>query len=193
MSLPDGRSDPEAVLAVRLRNAGIGSVSPFADPPRPPALAQRGITGRLQTIVLFKPGQPAEEGREVAPGGSRTGNLAAIRPARSSGATPSKRITTEEAIHQAMRATALLLLSTAALLIGCSSKPPEERSTSESHVPVVGSDRDAHGCIPSAGYRWCATTNQCERPWDLAKSKGFEPTPEAFEQYCQSKTQRGRN
>ncbi|KAJ3260868.1 hypothetical protein HK103_007431 [Boothiomyces macroporosus] len=32
--------------------------------------------------------------------------------------------------------------------------------------PVVGGDRDAHGCIPSAGYTWCESTQQCQRSWE---------------------------
>ncbi|VVB57368.1 Bacterial extracellular solute-binding proteins, family 3 [uncultured archaeon] len=31
---------------------------------------------------------------------------------------------------------------------------------------MVGNDRDAHGCIPSAGYSWCAYSNSCIRPWE---------------------------
>ena len=49
---------------------------------------------------------------------------------------------------------------------------------------VVGSDRDEHGCIGSAGYRWCEHSGQCERPWELAKKAGFENTPEQFDAYC---------
>lgn len=48
----------------------------------------------------------------------------------------------------------------------------------------VGADRDAHGCIGSAGYRWCARENSCVRPWELAQSKGFEVNPINFERYC---------
>ena len=33
-----------------------------------------------------------------------------------------------------------------------------------------GGDRDAHGCIGSAGYRWCAAQNACVRPWRVASS-----------------------
>jgi len=117
----------------------------------------------------------------------------AIRRSRAGEANRSKRTITEEATDHTMRTTALVLLSTAVLLIGCSDPRPDEHSTSEKHTPAVGSDRDAHGCIPSAGYRWCATTNQCERPWEIAKAKGFEPTAEAFEQYCQRNTQQGTN
>lgn len=31
---------------------------------------------------------------------------------------------------------------------------------------TVGGDKDAHGCIPSAGYSWCAKTSKCIRPWE---------------------------
>ncbi len=50
---------------------------------------------------------------------------------------------------------------------------------------LVGADRDEHGCIGSAGYRWCAKTQQCERPWELAEAEGFENTPEAFKAFCE--------
>jgi hypothetical protein len=29
-----------------------------------------------------------------------------------------------------------------------------------------GSDKDAHGCIPSAGYQWCEATQKCYRSWE---------------------------
>ena len=51
----------------------------------------------------------------------------------------------------------------------------------------VGQDRDAHGCISSAGYRWCEKTGRCERPWELARAEGFENSLEAFERYCKNK------
>ncbi|MDN7425907.1 MULTISPECIES: hypothetical protein [unclassified Burkholderia] len=50
--------------------------------------------------------------------------------------------------------------------------------------PLVGGDRDAHGCIGSAGYAWCARTQQCERPWELAKAQGFANSAQAYEQFC---------
>jgi len=31
---------------------------------------------------------------------------------------------------------------------------------------LVGGDRDAHGCIPSAGYTWCDATQKCYRPFE---------------------------
>jgi hypothetical protein len=48
----------------------------------------------------------------------------------------------------------------------------------------VGADRDARGCIGSAGYAWCARESACVRPWELADVKGFENNEQAFTAYC---------
>ncbi|MEJ2309289.1 MAG: peptidase [Gammaproteobacteria bacterium] len=85
-----------------------------------------------------------------------------------------------------MRSTTLLLLSSLFFLAACSGEKSSETGTSGENLPPVGSDRDEHGCIASAGYRWCATENECVRPWELAKEKGFDETPDAFDDYCQN-------
>lgn len=51
---------------------------------------------------------------------------------------------------------------------------------------LPGGDRDARGCITSAGYAWCDKTQACERSWELASRQGFENTLEGFTAYCQS-------
>jgi len=33
-------------------------------------------------------------------------------------------------------------------------------------APMVGNDRDAHGCIGSAGYSWCEAKQKCLRAWE---------------------------
>ena len=38
--------------------------------------------------------------------------------------------------------------------------------TPVSPAPIVGGDRDAHGCIGSAGYTWCEVKNKCLRTWE---------------------------
>ncbi|WP_456457126.1 hypothetical protein [Nitratifractor sp.] len=48
-------------------------------------------------------------------------------------------------------------------------------------------DRNMHGCIVSAGYRWCAYLEKCVRPWELAKERGFNQDKQAFEKFCQPK------
>ncbi|WP_159711340.1 hypothetical protein [Geminicoccus flavidas] len=74
-----------------------------------------------------------------------------------------------------MRApTVLLALLTLAACQSPADEPPAR----------VGADADAHGCRPSAGYRWCARTAQCERPWELAEAEGFEVSEAAFAQFC---------
>jgi hypothetical protein len=32
--------------------------------------------------------------------------------------------------------------------------------------PILGGDKDEHGCIGSAGYIWCEPLNKCIRPWE---------------------------
>jgi polar amino acid transport system substrate-binding protein len=66
-----------------------------------------------------------------------------------------------------MKNNAILAFAVVAILIfsfGCAQQqPPAPQPTP---VPMPGSDRDAHGCIPSAGYTWCADLNKCIRPWE---------------------------
>ena len=49
---------------------------------------------------------------------------------------------------------------------------------------AVGADKDQNGCIGSAGYRWCAKTKQCERPWELASREDFSKDESAFDTFC---------
>jgi hypothetical protein len=58
-------------------------------------------------------------------------------------------------------------------------------------VGPVGGTRDAHGCLPAAGYTWCARIRQCVRPWEFAAKKGIANTPAAFERACRARKTRG--
>ncbi|WP_411851610.1 peptidase [Stenotrophomonas sp. LGBM10] len=71
----------------------------------------------------------------------------------------------------------LPILLCCGLLAACSTPSPPA-------PPVVGGDRDSHGCIGSAGYRWCTRSGQCERPWELAKAQGLDNTAAAIDAYC---------
>lgn len=62
--------------------------------------------------------------------------------------------------------------------------PASAVTTAGAASPRVGADRDAHGCIGSAGYRWCGRTARCERPWELAAAAGFANEAAAFEAFC---------
>jgi predicted amidohydrolase YtcJ len=88
-----------------------------------------------------------------------------------------------------MNDRAMLITFACILVAGCpneDAKGVDEPSSAEPEaVPTLpGSDRDEQGCIRSAGYHWCERTQQCERPWELAKREGFENTAEAFEAWC---------
>ncbi|WP_412529373.1 hypothetical protein [Burkholderia lata] len=65
---------------------------------------------------------------------------------------------------------------------------PPAQSSAPAVPPMPGTDRDAHGCIPSAGYSWCEATQQCERPWELAKQKGFANSAQGYDQFCRNST-----
>jgi hypothetical protein len=74
---------------------------------------------------------------------------------------------------------AALILGIGAMA-GCNAASKAGQATQ----PPVGADRDAHGCIASAGYTWCAREAACVRPWELAQQRGFANTSEAFAKYC---------
>ena len=86
-----------------------------------------------------------------------------------------------------MRALTCLFSLTAALLVTSAASASDEPAAAGKQTPAVGAERDHHGCIPSAGYRWCAKANECVRPWELAKEQGLDPTFEAFEDFCRGK------
>ncbi len=56
--------------------------------------------------------------------------------------------------------------------------------TNKTSKKVVGADRDKYGCIPSAGYSWCAKKKQCVRSWELAKKEGFVNNKKSFDSFC---------
>ena len=79
-----------------------------------------------------------------------------------------------------MKNSSVLSIVLVACLSGCSFS----NAVTSDDDNLLGSDRDIHGCIGSAGYSWCDRSNQCERPWELAESEGFENTSEQFDAYC---------
>ncbi|UNK42158.1 peptidase [Luteimonas sp. S4-F44] len=79
-----------------------------------------------------------------------------------------------------------VILSLGLLLTACSPpQAPAPATPAPTTTPTaVGGDRDAHGCIGSAGYAWCARSAACERPWELAEREGIENTAPAVEAWC---------
>ena len=76
---------------------------------------------------------------------------------------------------------------TGASLGACAGKTPGQGDGTQKPA-APGSDRDEHGCIKSAGYRWCEAEKKCVRPWELLAKVGSENSPEAFDAYCKNET-----
>ncbi len=47
--------------------------------------------------------------------------------------------------------------------------------------PIVGGDRDEHGCIGSAGYSWCEAKQKCLRVWE--EQCGDQDQPSGWQTY----------
>ena len=67
-----------------------------------------------------------------------------------------------------MKVVSMCLICAGALLTGCGNGGKKEAETSErkEKEPVVGSDKDEHGCIASAGYTWSEVQKDCIRLWE---------------------------
>ncbi len=57
---------------------------------------------------------------------------------------------------------AVLVFLGAGCKYGNETKPDIDQSPGN----IVGADRDAHGCIGSAGYSWCEEKQKCLRSWE---------------------------
>ena len=85
-----------------------------------------------------------------------------------------------------------IALAMIALTLGlgaCAGKPTADTAVEDStptppEVRPIGGDRDAHGCLPAAGYAWCEREKRCVRPWELAQDAGFDNTAEGFARHC---------
>jgi hypothetical protein len=69
-------------------------------------------------------------------------------------------------------ASFLIILTIAGYLIYTNSFKPspatDVQTVTPTSTPLVGADRDEHGCIGSAGYSWCEPKNKCLRVWEEA-------------------------
>ncbi|TFZ44299.1 hypothetical protein E5C33_15035 [Stenotrophomonas maltophilia] len=79
---------------------------------------------------------------------------------------------------------ALMLLAACASQDKAAARADAAAAAAAPATPIVGGDRDAHGCIGSAGYQWCEHSQRCERPWELAQAQGLANTAEAIDAYC---------
>ncbi|MEW5996032.1 MAG: hypothetical protein AB1657_00345 [Candidatus Micrarchaeota archaeon] len=63
-----------------------------------------------------------------------------------------------------------LLFGALLIIAGCAQQPAPEQPANvtppEQQPTPPGGDRDAYGCIPSAGYSWCEAKQKCLRVWE---------------------------
>lgn len=74
----------------------------------------------------------------------------------------------------------LLLIPALLVLAACASPDnaaPRADGKPSTTMPKVGGDRDAHGCIGSAGYQWCEHSQRCERPWSWHRHTAWPTAP----------------
>ena len=64
----------------------------------------------------------------------------------------------------------LIIVSALVILLGAGCSAPQTNrqpvQQPEQKTPLLGGDRDAHGCIGSAGYSWCEAKQKCLRVWE---------------------------
>lgn len=62
----------------------------------------------------------------------------------------------------------IVLVIVVALVSWMHSRSVESESSSDASgtEPLIGGDRDEHGCIGSAGYTWCEPKQKCLRTWE---------------------------
>ena len=51
-----------------------------------------------------------------------------------------------------------------------------ESAASNASMPMTGADKDAKGCIASAGFIWCNKEKKCVQPWENAASVAIPNT-----------------
>ncbi|WP_288856241.1 hypothetical protein [uncultured Bacteroides sp.] len=67
-----------------------------------------------------------------------------------------------------VRGISMCLLCAGALFVACGSKSGKKVEVTEQAdtVHVLGSDKDKHSCIASAGYTWSEVRKDCIRLWE---------------------------
>jgi hypothetical protein len=75
------------------------------------------------------------------------------------------------------RAIPLIIIILVILVIAISintNTGKEDRGVSSSGGPIIGGDKDEHGCYLMAGYRWNETDQMCVREWEKTNCPAFE-------------------
>jgi len=64
----------------------------------------------------------------------------------------------------------VIIIAIVVVVAGISFFSPQASDTQiipeNTNPQLVGGDKDAHGCIGSAGYSWCEVKSKCLRVWE---------------------------
>ena len=63
-----------------------------------------------------------------------------------------------------MKQSPNMVMVATVMFMSCQSE--NKQATQTAQTPVVGADKDAHGCIASAGYTWSSLKDSCVRPFE---------------------------
>lgn len=63
-----------------------------------------------------------------------------------------------------MKQSLNMVMVATVMFMSCQSE--NKQATQSAQTPVVGADKDAHGCIASAGYTWSSLKDSCVRPFE---------------------------
>ena len=80
------------------------------------------------------------------------------------------------ALNTVLRTSWPLAAGFGAMVFGLYACQPHENLQAATLAPVAGADRDAKGCIGSAGYGWSALQSRCLRVFE--EGLAFGPTPD---------------
>lgn len=61
--------------------------------------------------------------------------------------------------------------------LSCTADAQHKQQTTAKETPVLmGSTRDEHGCIPTAGYTWSEIKQECVRVWEVGQTIYYKKT-----------------
>jgi putative hemolysin len=88
-----------------------------------------------------------------------------------------------------MKKILFLTLFLALIISGCAvnNKANSLDNNSQNKTPLVGNDKDEHGCIGSAGYSWCELKQKCLRTWEEKCEASTTDTTADWETYKNNK------
>ena len=161
----------DQIAALRWVHDNIGS---FSGDPDNVTIAGESAGGADVGYLMVSPPAKGLFRRAIAEsGGYRMQDASGLADAEKIGTSISAALPGRPNLAGLRRLPSADILRAASTLAGTVDWGPVVDGTSltmplAAYYQLVGNDRDAHGCIPSAGYSWCEAQQKCLRPWEEA-------------------------